>query len=281
MDYLNPGTVHGTEGMIVLTGLFGSALMAHCIGYLFDQYIPSGSSVATLGLAVVSALGTAAAYFGTCHHFESKYYKKETAFQWKIQPNRWLTDALHREEVYTGTRNAAIGSFLGVLMIFGTQNKLYWNVADYGLSYYFLCYPLYFLWVEFFAYFAHRFHHTRFMYKKLHKQHHRYVAPTPYGAYAMHPIEFIIFVIGPLSVIYMVPFHVVPFFCNIIYIGFHAIVDHSGINFSPDLPFQASVRFHDDHHQYFHTNYGQSLVIFDYLFDTMYQKNHSQRRRAT
>ena len=54
----------------------------------------------------------------------------------------------------------------------------------------------------------------------------------------------------------------------LIYVLLYNIKDHSGIVLTSRLPWQGSSRFHDDHHVYFHCNYGQNLPIFDKLHGT-------------
>ena len=273
MEYINAGTIEPLEGRFVLYILGAIAVVPLVLDSTVSNIISYLLNLSPKGyVSIVCSLLTAYSYYQTCSYFENKYHNdlKNRVSEWKIQQKKWLSNKLHSEEVYTGTRNAGLGGFIGCLMIVGTQNKLYCRVTDYGWAYYLVCYVWFFLWVEIYAYTVHRLHHTPIIYKLLHKQHHRYVSPTPFAAYAMNPVEFLIFVVGPLSIIYVVPIHVVPFLLNLIYIGFHAIVDHSGIDYASDFPFQASVRFHDDHHRYFHANYGQSSVLLDWLLCTIH-----------
>lgn len=282
MSYLHAGTVASSGGQWILL----ISLVAGVASYAYDStlnrvfdHVLSLSTLDAILYSTASAFGTAILYHRGCSFFENKYYQmlRDRPREWKVQQDRWLSKTLHDEEEYTGTRNAFVGGFLGVFLIVGTPNCLYSCVHEHSLLYHALSYPIFFLWVEFYAYWMHRLHHTRFIYKRIHKQHHRYVAPTPFSAYAMHPLEFVSFVVGPMSIIYMLPLHLVPVILNLFYIGFHAIVDHSGIDFRADIPFQAPVRFHDDHHRYFHANYGQSVMLFDWMFGTMYDSGAKKK----
>lgn len=42
-----------------------------------------------------------------------------------------------------------------------------------------------------------------------------------------------------------------------------------GVDMDSIFPWQPPVRFHDDHHKYFHVNFGFNLTIFDQFHDTM------------
>src|SRR5262249_9246751 len=48
-----------------------------------------------------------------------------------------------------------------------------------------------------------------------------------------------------------------------------ALLQHSGVRVSPWIPWMPSTYFHDDHHRYFHVNYGQHLLLWDRLYGTL------------
>ena len=126
-----------------------------------------------------------------------------------------------------------------------------------------------FLYIDLWAYVAHRLMHTRSLYKRFHKWHHRYQPPTAFSSFAMHPLEFLLFQSGGLSVLFFFEIHIVAYMINVLYVVFHGQVDHSGVDFEGDLPWQPSVAFHDDHHKHFHLNFGQNLKLWDQLFGTL------------
>lgn len=59
------------------------------------------------------------------------------------------------------------------------------------------------------------------------------------------------------------------------YTYYHGIIDHSGIAFKAQWwqPWQPDAIFHDNHHQYFHVNYGFNMSIWDRLHGTFRRKN--------
>lgn len=63
-----------------------------------------------------------------------------------------------------------------------------------------------------------------------------------------------------IFVIYSVPFYAVA-----IYVYYHGIIDHSGINFKAQWwqPWQPDAEFHDQHHEFFHCNFGFNMSIWD------------------
>ena len=49
------------------------------------------------------------------------------------------------------------------------------------------------------------------------------------------------------------------------YTYYHGILDHSGIAFKRQWwqPWQPDAIFHDNHHQYFHVNFGFNIEFWD------------------
>ena len=56
-----------------------------------------------------------------------------------------------------------------------------------------------------------------------------------------------------------------PFYIIALYTYYHGIIDHSGINFKAYWwqPWQPDAIFHDNHHQYFHVNFGFNCWMWD------------------
>lgn len=60
-----------------------------------------------------------------------------------------------------------------------------------------------------------------------------------------------------------------------VYTYYHGIIDHSGVNFKAFWwqPWQPDAIFHDNHHQYFHVNFGFNIFIWDKLHGTYRRKD--------
>ena len=85
----------------------------------------------------------------------------------------------------------------------------------------------------------------------------------------MHPLEFFFIVIGFQCLVFVLPIHVSALALNLLYVGYHAVHDHSGIDFDGWFAFSPSATYHCDHHVHFHCNFGQSLVWWDRLGGTL------------
>lgn len=88
----------------------------------------------------------------------------------------------------------------------------------------------------------------------------------------MHPFEFLFFQLGGLTCMCVFPVHVMAFLCVVTYVAYHGQLDHSGIDFQGDFPWQPGTKYHDDHHKYFHLNFGQNIILWDWLFGTLRQQ---------
>ena len=240
--------------------LVGWTLLAACVG---------GTSLA--GLAV---------YHAVCGYYHYRYYvrRRHEPDAWKIQPKRFLSPKLQRTAILAGTRNMALSGVLTGVLVYGVvgggvRTAIYTDVAEYGWAYTLGMTVVLFVTLDFIAYWMHRGFHTKFLYKHVHRFHHRFGAPSPYVAIAIHPAEFLTLQLASLVPIIFVPFHAVSIACILLYILIFNIVDHSGIKLVSALPWQPPSMYHDDHHRYFHVNYGQHLMIWDRLHGTLRREN--------
>jgi len=120
-------------------------------------------------------------------------------------------------------------------------------------------------------YWLHRFLHTQWMYKKIHKIHHKYSAPFGLAASYAHPIEVLILGIptflGPL----IIRTHYFTFFMWVLFRQLDAVVTHSGYNLPHpfDLfPYYGGIKDHDFHHKNFIWNYSSRFSFMDKLLGT-------------
>jgi len=228
------------------------------------------------------------AYCGLCLLFEKIYYteKKDQPEAWKCQPKKDLTHrlaSLNRSEVRLSIINLCVASAMTcaitVKQICSGGSFVYVYLAAPTDLMGWLRIPLegafYFIWIDAWAWFAHRLMHRPWWYQNFHKWHHAYVAPTPFTALGLHPIDLACLQGGVYSFFFICPIHVGAVLINLLYIHYFNIIDHSGIYFESSIPWQATSLFHDDHHKFFHLNYGQSMTLWDRLGGTIYNKTIS------
>jgi len=146
----------------------------------------------------------------------------------------------------------------------------FWKYPAYSL--FWLVFVTYFR--EFHFYWAHRAMHPwkwglpvvgdvgDFLYKNVHKLHHKSFNPGPWSGLSMHPVEHFIYYTVTLTCLF-VPLHPIHFF----YCKFHADVAPIGGHDGYASP-GGGADFHYLHHAKFECNYGVPLIDFDRLFGT-------------
>lgn len=107
-------------------------------------------------------------------------------------------------EVALGAINMVLGaSVFGVISCYianGGYTTVYYEPLERGWVYLLLSTIVLFMFEDACAYYYHRMLHWPFFYKRFHKMHHRYKAPTCFSSTAMHPVEFLgfqVFIVLP------------------------------------------------------------------------------------
>jgi lathosterol oxidase len=224
------------------------------------------------GYVAVAVAGGLGAYFAVGLAFHFLYYRRrrDTPDAWKCQPRRFASDKLRRRDLVLGTANLTVASILsGVLAhAIATDNPTRVYTTGHSLLFGVAVTLVYFVLTDFLLYAAHRTFHRPALFKAFHLVHHRNTTPTAFTAMAMHPLEFAVYQGAMLVPLFLLPIPVVGLVIVLVYQNFIALLDHSGVDLRSRLPWQPPPRFHDDHHRYFHVNYGQTLGLWDRLFGT-------------
>lgn len=194
-------------------------------------------------------------YHVVCGYLQWQYYYKQQhqPHKWKCQPEKFLSSENERHEILVGSLNILYsGSLSGTVSCWIANDNYttaYFRLDEYGYLYLILSIPVVFLYIEASAYYYHRIAHLPFLYKNLHKHHHRYHSPTAYAAVAMSPIEITCFMFFFIVPLFTIPVNAWVFATNLMYINYYGMLDHSGIKFTSWFPWQPDSFFHDDHHR--------------------------------
>lgn len=214
-------------------------------------------------------------YFGLCGFLQWYFYirQKDNPEKWKCQPKKFLTWKDERVEIILGTFNMTLGAiisgFISCHIMNGGYTTIYYSISDYGILYFLLSIPVFFLYVDGTTYYIHRTLHLPFFYKTFHKLHHRFKQPTPFSASAMHPVEFLWVQSTMILPLFLVPIHWAVYLGVVGYVFYYGIIDHSGIEIEAIWPWQPSSMFHDNHHEFFHVNFGFNTHIWDTFHGTL------------
>jgi len=250
---------------------------------LEDEDVGPANSFQDLPYFIASAMIVSQTIFlGIGGYLQWKYYvkQKSTPEEWKCQPKKFLTDENERHEFWLGETCLILNSIMsGVGSCYihntGYHSKVYFDINEYGWIYFIFSTVLLFLIQDALSYYYHRMLHWPIFYKTFHKWHHRYHSPTAWSAVAMHPVESLVFELFLFLPLLMIPFHFVSVVIMFHYLFYFGLIDHSGIDMDSIWPWQPPVRFHDDHHRYFHVNFGFNTMIFDKFHDTLRTKSRT------
>lgn len=184
-----------------------------------------------------------------------------------------------REIVYSFS-SMVIFAFIVTGVVFNSAirpyTSIYSDISQFGWAYYILAFPVMFVAHDTYFYWIHRMMHHPVLFKWFHLVHHKSTNPSPWAAYAFHPLEAIL-ENGIIILFYFtLPMHVthVPIFFlfSIIY----NIYGHMGWELYPKGFNKTLIGrwvntavAHNQHHKYFKGNYGLYLLFWDRMMGTM------------
>lgn len=158
-------------------------------------------------------------------------------------------------------------------------NQVFYDFSARPTWYHILCFPIMMLLHDTYFYWMHRTMHHPKIFKIAHLVHHKSHNPSPWAAYAFHPIEaFFESLIGPI-ILLLLPVHFLIFIGFFVFQIVYNIYGHSGYEFFPKGFHQhwlgkwinTSVH-HNLHHKYFDNSYGLYFTIWDRWMGTMHPK---------
>lgn len=211
-------------------------------------------------------------------HYHFYHKKRHLAQQWKMQPAKFLSDKMAKHAMFWGTLNMNIASaafgFIGWGVLEHGWSQIYFDINEYSYGWAALSVFLAFLFIEASAYYVHAGIHKPFLYKHIHQMHHYYTAPTFFTISAMHPLEWIIHASYVIAPAFLFPMHWSLYLFVMMTTFFYGFWDHAGIKLPFNLPFHGCNKFHDDHHKYFHVNFGFLTPVFDRVHNTVRREGH-------
>eukprot|EP00467_Chlorarachnion_reptans_P003276 CAMPEP_0114527698 /NCGR_PEP_ID=MMETSP0109-20121206/23772_1 /TAXON_ID=29199 /ORGANISM="Chlorarachnion reptans, Strain CCCM449" /LENGTH=285 /DNA_ID=CAMNT_0001709715 /DNA_START=34 /DNA_END=891 /DNA_ORIENTATION=+ len=151
--------------------------------------------------------------------------------------------------------------------------RTYYNISEIGgLGTYIATTILYFLFVEVGIYWVHRTLHTNaFLYLYIHKLHHKYNTPdtlSPWASIAFNPIDGILQACPYTIVMLFWPVHYMTHFAMLFCTAIWATNIHDCLVGETE-PVMGS-KYHTVHHTHYNCNYGQYLILCDWLWGTLY-----------
>ena len=148
--------------------------------------------------------------------------------------------------------------------------KNYTEIGEFGFPYFVLSILIMIVMHDTYSYWVHRLMHHKFIFKYTHLIHHKFKNPSPWCAFAFHPLESIL-TIGIIPIIlFLIPWHNLALTIFITFMIFYDTFVHLGYNIKglKIFKFQNTPMDHDVHHRNSKYNFGLYFTFWDRLMGT-------------
>lgn len=203
----------------------------------------------------------------------------------KIQP-RFPANSDYRREVGYSLLTVVVFGLVGWLCL-GTPlreaTQFYTDPARYGYGWLAASVPLSLFLHDTYFYWMHRLMHHPRLYRRVHLVHHQSVNPSPWAAYAFHPLEALLEA-GIIPVLlFVVPLHPASFFAWATLMLWFNVYGHLGYEIFPKSVYTHplgrwlnSPIYHNRHHERFSGNYSLYFTVWDRLMGTLRADSETQ-----
>lgn len=165
--------------------------------------------------------------------------------------------------------------------------KVYFNISDYGWGYLILSFFLMILIHDTYFYWMHRAIHHPKWYRTFHLIHHKSTNPSPWAAYAFHPLEAVLESLVTSIIVFSMPAHPLALMVFFLFMLTYNAYGHLGYEIMPKgfskhwlgKWFSTSVS-HNMHHEHVTGNYGLYFLFWDRMMGTL-REDYDERFEKT
>lgn len=169
--------------------------------------------------------------------------------------------------------------------------QIYREFSDYGWGYFTLSFFMIILLHDTYFYWMHRMIHHPKLFKNVHRVHHLSYNPSPWAAFAFHPLEAILEAFIIIIVVFLFPVHRFAIIAFIFFMMIYNVYGHLGYELFPKNAnkhrilkwFNTSIN-HNQHHQYARSNYGLYFRWWDEWMGTTdkeYDRTYNEVKNRT
>lgn len=212
-------------------------------------------------------------------------WKKRHFFTAKIQ-QKYPDNKRILHEIGYSFLSLSIFALVGVTMFtlrkYG-YTQMYMNFSDHSVAYFIFSVIAFIVLHDTYFYFTHRLMHWKKIYPYVHKIHHVSTNPTPWAAFAFHPLEAIVEVgIVPIMM-FLIPLHPFAILAWVLYQTGMNVLGHLGFELFPQgftegalTKWHNTSTHHNMHHKHVTSNYGLYFNFWDRVLGTNH-KEYTQR----
>lgn len=170
------------------------------------------------------------------------------------------------------------------------HTTMYKDINEMGWLYFWLAFPIMIFMHDTYFYWMHRLMHHKKIFNLFHLVHHQSTNPSPWTAYAFHPLEAVVEAGILVVFLFTIPIHKLHFFIFFMFMIIYNVYGHIGWELYPKNFNKTKIGkwvntsvAHNQHHQYFKGNYSLYFLFWDRLmgtlrndYDTQYEKVKAQ-----
>jgi sterol desaturase/sphingolipid hydroxylase (fatty acid hydroxylase superfamily) len=204
-------------------------------------------------------------------------WKKREFFKFKIQQKFPENKHIIREIGYSFL-SIAIFSMVGTIVFLLRRQgytKIYSHFSDHSVAYFIFSIIAFIVIHDAYFYWTHRLMHWKKIYRYVHRVHHMSTDPTPWAAFAFHPLEALV-EIGILPImVFLIPLHHYAILVWVIYQSGMNLLGHLGFELYPSgfvsgtlSKWNNTSTHHNMHHRFVNCNYGLYFNFWDRMLGT-------------
>ena len=155
-------------------------------------------------------------------------------------------------------------------------NLRYENISEWGWGYWWISVIAMIFIHDTYFYWTHRAMHHPKLYRFVHLVHHQSRNPSPWAAFAFHPLEAVVEAGIVFVIAFILPFHGTALLAFLIFMTFYNAYGHLGYElYSKNFLRSALGRWvntsvaHNHHHEKFNGNYGLYFLFWDRWMGTL------------
>ena len=195
----------------------------------------------------------------------------------KLSAKSYPRDQFRREirwSLLTGIIFSVSGAVTLVLWQLG-YTKIYTDLLQYGWWWLPVSLAISLLIHEFYYYWIHRWMHRPQIFKLVHKVHHESAIPSPWTAFAFHPLEGLLQAIIIPVVLLVIPLHPYVILVQLVIMSLSSVINHLDIEIFPASMYRNPIgrlligaTHHSQHHKHTRYNFGLYFTFLDKIHGT-------------